>query len=73
MNHIMRRLLLACRPRWARDRYSGALGFNVLSFILPALYSTLVKLWIANIDSRMVVTTEYIAISPLNPFRLTFR
>jgi Na+-driven multidrug efflux pump len=36
----------------------GALLFNVGAFILPALYSTLVKIWIANIDSSLVVTTD---------------
>ncbi|KAK1974857.1 hypothetical protein LZ30DRAFT_739286 [Colletotrichum cereale] len=41
-----------------RKAYTGALLFNLLSFILPALYSTLSKLWVANIDSSMVVTTD---------------
>ena len=45
-------------PFWSRTRYSGALLFNVAAFILPALYSTLSKLWVANIDSSMVVTTD---------------
>ncbi|KAI8631712.1 hypothetical protein F5Y19DRAFT_463388 [Xylariaceae sp. FL1651] len=44
--------------RWHRDRYFGALIFNVAAFILPALYGTLSKLWVANIDSSMVVTTD---------------
>ncbi|CAN8102504.1 unnamed protein product [Discula destructiva] len=43
---------------WHRDRYLGALLFNLAAFILPALYSTLSKLWIANIDSSMVVTSD---------------
>lgn len=43
---------------WHRDRYFGALLFNLASFVLPALYSTLSKLWVANIDSSMVVTTD---------------
>ena len=43
---------------WRRDTYSGALLFNIGSFILPALYSTLSKLWVANIDASMVVTTD---------------
>ncbi|THX28711.1 hypothetical protein D6D10_09125, partial [Aureobasidium pullulans] len=38
--------------------YSGTLGFNLCAFILPALYGTLGKLWVANIDSSMVVTTD---------------
>ncbi|KAL7803565.1 hypothetical protein V8C44DRAFT_361913 [Trichoderma aethiopicum] len=41
-----------------RDRYYGALAFNTASFILPALYSTLSKLWVSRIDSSMVVTTD---------------
>ncbi|KAL7798573.1 hypothetical protein V8C37DRAFT_417903 [Trichoderma ceciliae] len=41
-----------------RDRYFGSLFFNVAAFILPALYGTLSKLWVANIDSSMVVTTD---------------
>jgi hypothetical protein len=32
--------------------------FNIGAFILPALYSTLAKLWVANIDSSAVVTTD---------------
>lgn len=43
---------------WRRNRYSGALLFNLAAFILPALYGTLSKLWIANIDSSMVVTSD---------------
>ena len=38
--------------------YTGALLFNTSAFILPALYSTLVKIWIAKIDSSLVVTTD---------------
>lgn len=41
-----------------KDRYFGALFFNLCAFILPALYGTLSKLWVANIDSSMVVTTD---------------
>ncbi|KAH0494024.1 hypothetical protein TgHK011_000660 [Trichoderma gracile] len=41
-----------------RDRYYGALTFNTASFILPALYSTLSKLWVSRIDSSLVVTTD---------------
>jgi Na+-driven multidrug efflux pump len=32
--------------------------FNLGAFILPALYSTLSKLWVANIDASQVVTTD---------------
>jgi len=45
------------RP-WSKKRYGGSLLFNVGAFILPALYATLSKLWVANIDSSMVVTTD---------------
>ncbi|KAK8151091.1 hypothetical protein BC567DRAFT_171061 [Phyllosticta citribraziliensis] len=44
--------------KWHRAAYTGALVFNLASFILPALYSTLSKLWVANIDSSLVVTTD---------------
>ncbi|KAM4067818.1 hypothetical protein HRG_009810 [Hirsutella rhossiliensis] len=44
--------------RRRRDRYSVALSFNVAAFLLPAIYSTLAKLWVARIDSSMVVTTD---------------
>lgn len=40
------------------SRCSGALVFNIAAFILPALYATLSKLWIAKIDATMVVTTD---------------
>ncbi|PHH77306.1 hypothetical protein CDD82_3572 [Ophiocordyceps australis] len=41
-----------------RNRFLGALSINAAAFILPALYTTLSKLWVANIDSTMVVTTD---------------
>lgn len=41
-----------------RKSYSGALLFNAAAFVLPALYSTLVKLWVADMDATMVVTTD---------------
>lgn len=40
------------------NSYVGTLLTNVFAFLLPALYSTLSKLWVANIDSSMVVTTD---------------
>ncbi|KAK2739433.1 hypothetical protein FQN57_006562 [Myotisia sp. PD_48] len=43
---------------WHRERYTGALLFNTSAFILPALYGTLSKLWVAKFDSSMVVTTD---------------
>ncbi|PFH58216.1 hypothetical protein XA68_14015 [Ophiocordyceps unilateralis] len=44
--------------QWRRDRYPVALSFNMAAFLLPALYSTLTKLWVAKMDSSMVVTTD---------------
>lgn len=41
-----------------RSAYLGALLFNIAAFILPALYGTLSKLWVASIDSSLVVTTD---------------
>ena len=45
-------------PWWRRDRYFGALIFNVLAFVLPALYATLSKLWVAKIDTKLVATSD---------------
>src|SRR5688500_16158493 len=33
---------------WHRDQYPVALMFNIGAFILPAVYGTLSKLWVAN-------------------------
>ena len=41
-----------------RARYPGALAFNIAAFILPALYGTLAKLWVAGIDTSLVATTD---------------
>ncbi|KAF9636280.1 hypothetical protein BFW01_g7175 [Lasiodiplodia theobromae] len=38
--------------------YPGALLFNLTAFILPALYATLSKLWIASLDTSLVATTD---------------
>ncbi|CAG8980763.1 hypothetical protein HYALB_00011341, partial [Hymenoscyphus albidus] len=40
------------------NRYTGSLYWNFIASLLPALYSTLSKLWVANIDSKLVVTTD---------------
>ncbi|KAJ1302161.1 hypothetical protein OPQ81_000989 [Rhizoctonia solani] len=48
----------AMARRSSRSTYTGALLFNILAFVLPALYDTLVKIWIAKIDSSFVVTTD---------------
>jgi Na+-driven multidrug efflux pump len=38
--------------------YWGAILFNFFAFLLPAMYGTLLKLWVASIDSSHVVTTD---------------
>ena len=43
---------------WHEVSYYGALLFNVLAFLLPALYYTLSKLWVANLDTKLVATTD---------------
>ena len=43
---------------WHEQRYDGALLFNILAFLLPAMYSTLSKLWVANINTKLVATTD---------------
>ncbi|KAF2651210.1 hypothetical protein K491DRAFT_729870 [Lophiostoma macrostomum CBS 122681] len=53
-----KQVLSDLNPSIHRNTYTGALLFNICSFILPALYSTLSKLWVANIDASMVVTTD---------------
>ncbi|KAI9788684.1 MAG: hypothetical protein M1816_006735 [Peltula sp. TS41687] len=42
---------------WHRTRYTGALLFNVVAFLFPALYGTL-SIWVANIDPSLVATTD---------------
>ncbi|RDA90090.1 hypothetical protein CP533_5566 [Ophiocordyceps camponoti-saundersi (nom. inval.)] len=54
----IRRPLGAPRLLCSFNTYTRAFLINNLSFILPALYSSLVKLWIARIDPAMVVTTD---------------
>ncbi|KAG8769980.1 hypothetical protein FRC12_004594 [Ceratobasidium sp. 428] len=44
--------------RFSRSTYTGALLLNSVAFALPALYDTLVKIWIAHLDSSFVVTTD---------------
>lgn len=46
------------RSSWHRSHYCGSLAFNVAAFVLPALYGTLSKLWVAQINASMVVTTD---------------
>jgi hypothetical protein len=38
--------------------YVGTLLFNIGAFILLALYSTLIKLWVTNINSFLVIITD---------------
>jgi len=45
-------------PWWSREKFTGAVLFNAVTFLLPAIYGTLAKLWIASIDPSMVVTTD---------------
>ncbi|KAL1956477.1 hypothetical protein VTO42DRAFT_7275 [Malbranchea cinnamomea] len=52
------RWMLISGKWWYRSSYPGALLFNFAAFLLPALYGTLSKLWVANIDSSMVATTD---------------
>ncbi|KAF8734774.1 hypothetical protein RHS02_06607, partial [Rhizoctonia solani] len=44
--------------RFSRNTYTGALLINILASALPAIYDTLVKIWISKIDSSFVVTTD---------------
>ncbi|KAK3312071.1 hypothetical protein B0H66DRAFT_578388 [Apodospora peruviana] len=41
-----------------RTTYLGALLFNAAAFALPAVYGTLSKIWVANIDPSLIVTTD---------------
>ncbi|RDB30610.1 hypothetical protein Hypma_005722 [Hypsizygus marmoreus] len=41
-----------------RSTYNGALLFNIAAFLLPAVYGTLSKMWIANIDASLVSTSD---------------
>ncbi|KAG5650796.1 hypothetical protein H0H81_011018 [Sphagnurus paluster] len=41
-----------------RASYHGALIFNLAAFFIPAVYGTLSKLWVANIDSSLVSTLD---------------
>ncbi|CEJ62532.1 hypothetical protein PMG11_11029 [Penicillium brasilianum] len=46
------------RGHLSRQTYWGSFIFNIGAFVLPALYSTLSKIWVAEIDSSQVVTTD---------------
>lgn len=45
-------------PWWSRERFTGSALFNVFTFLLPAIYMTLAKLWVSQMDSKMVVATD---------------
>lgn len=52
---------MGTRWHWSwldRKTYWGSLVINFVTFLLRALYSTLSKLWVANIDASHVVTTD---------------
>lgn len=51
-------LLIYNLQRWSRERYPGAALFNFGTFLLPAIYGTLSKLWVSQIDSSLVATTD---------------
>ncbi|KAJ3082337.1 hypothetical protein HK102_001774 [Quaeritorhiza haematococci] len=38
--------------------FQGHVFFNAVTFLLPAIYATLSKLWVAQLDSSSVVTTD---------------
>lgn len=50
--------MLSPGPPSSNARYWGALCFNILTFIVPAVYSTLSRLWVAKIDSSLVSVAE---------------
>jgi Na+-driven multidrug efflux pump len=50
--------LQSAQTLWSKQPYTGSLLFNIAAFVLPALYATLSKLWVANIDSSMVLATD---------------
>ncbi|KAF2639628.1 hypothetical protein P280DRAFT_470252 [Massarina eburnea CBS 473.64] len=56
-----KQVLVDVKLSWHRETYTGALAFNIATFILPALYSTLSKLWVARIDSSRVMTIDLYA------------
>lgn len=45
-------------PWWSRETFTGAILFNTLSILLPVIYVTTAKLWVSNLDSKMVVITD---------------
>ncbi|KAK6517435.1 hypothetical protein TWF281_004092 [Arthrobotrys megalospora] len=55
---IVRRGVSSRAAWWNRERYFGSILFNICTFLLPALYGTLSKLWVAQIDGSMVATTD---------------
>ena len=41
-----------------KSTFLGSVAFNLAAFALPALYGTLSKVWVANIDSTLVATSD---------------
>ncbi|KAK2713043.1 uncharacterized protein LOC136025301 isoform X2 [Artemia franciscana] len=47
------------KQQWySRKSYFGAVCFNIATYLIPAIYSTLSKLWIAKINADSVATTD---------------
>ncbi|KAF3936822.1 hypothetical protein ABW19_dt0204365 [Dactylella cylindrospora] len=57
-NEDLHRHEVSREPWWSRSRYYGSILFNICTFLLPAVYATLSKLWVAQIDGSMVATTD---------------
>ncbi|KAI4256361.1 MAG: hypothetical protein LQ352_002126 [Teloschistes flavicans] len=57
-SHLIRSSWKEPRSYINRETFQGSLVFNLFTFLLPALYGTLDKFWIANIDPSLVVTTD---------------
>jgi Na+-driven multidrug efflux pump len=55
---VIRRVHSRLWSHLGRQTYYGSLLFNLGAFFLPALYSTLSKLWVADLNSSQVVTTD---------------
>ncbi|RPB26904.1 hypothetical protein L211DRAFT_860885 [Terfezia boudieri ATCC MYA-4762] len=45
-------------PWWSRERFTGSVLFNIFTFLLPAVYMTMAKLWVSQLDPRLVVATD---------------
>ena len=45
-------------PWWSKEKFTGSVLFNGCTFLLPAIYMTLAKLWVSQLDPKMVVATD---------------